>query len=392
MSEKAGQMSGVAAGLVVAGLIVLALVAVATGGADALEGQLEQIDIDADTVTLHAGVQSDGDATWEVTYRIRLEDENATAAFEQLQADIDASTAAYLDRFGGRMERTVAGAENATGRQMAVRNLTVDTNRETQPQVEYGIVTYRFEWTNFAASDGEVLRVGDAIDQLFLEGDSSLRVTWPDGYVVDSRTPAPTREDETELVWQGRLDFDAGEPRVDIVPADETPTATPGDATGGTPSPTGTSTVTETPAGPGTEPGTGSGGLPMGFLLLVAVLAVLGSAWVVTRDAVTLPIGETSDGDAGGDESGAVESDDGPPPELLSNEERVLGLLEERGGRMKQKEVADQLDWTAAKTSQVVGDLRDEGELDSFRLGRENVLTLPEVDVEGGDEGDSTDT
>jgi hypothetical protein len=27
---------------------------------------------------------------------------------------------------------------------------------------------------------------------------------------------------------------------------------------------------------------------------------------------------------------------------------------------MKQKQVAEQLDWTAAKTSQVVGDLRDE--------------------------------
>jgi len=49
---------------------------------------------------------------------------------------------------------------------------------------------------------------------------------------------------------------------------------------------------------------------------------------------------------------------------------------------MKQKEVADRLDWTAAKTSQVVSDLRDDGKVEAFRLGRENVLTLPDVDLE----------
>jgi hypothetical protein len=48
---------------------------------------------------------------------------------------------------------------------------------------------------------------------------------------------------------------------------------------------------------------------------------------------------------------------------------------------MKQKRVADELDWTAAKTSQVVTGLRDDDELDGFRLGRENVLSLPEYDA-----------
>jgi uncharacterized membrane protein len=64
--------------------------------------------------------------------------------------------------------------------------------------------------------------------------------------------------------------------------------------------------------------------------------------------------------------------------ELLSNQERVLALVEHEGGRMKQQEVAGTLDWTDAKTSQVVRKMRDEGELDAFRLGRENVLVLPD--------------
>ena len=55
---------------------------------------------------------------------------------------------------------------------------------------------------------------------------------------------------------------------------------------------------------------------------------------------------------------------------------------------MKQKRVAEELDWTAAKTSQVVTGLRDEGDLDGFRLGRENVLSLPEYDPAADASGD----
>ena len=69
---------------------------------------------------------------------------------------------------------------------------------------------------------------------------------------------------------------------------------------------------------------------------------------------------------------------EGPPRELLSNEEQVLRLLEERGGRIKQQEVVGELGWTEAKTSQVVSSLREDDAVDVFRIGRENVLTLPE--------------
>ena len=96
-------------------------------------------------------------------------------------------------------------------------------------------------------------------------------------------------------------------------------------------------------------------------------------------------------GDGSKEDEAATGTGDTPPEDLLSNEERVLQLLQENGGRMKQKQVAEQLDWTAAKTSQVVGGLRDDDEVDSFRLGRENVLTLPDVDIEGGADDDSTE-
>jgi len=75
-----------------------------------------------------------------------------------------------------------------------------------------------------------------------------------------------------------------------------------------------------------------------------------------------------------------------PPAELLSNEEQVLKLLNEAGGRVKQQQVASELDWTAAKTSQVIGGLREDDELETFRIGRENVVTLPDTELTDGEE------
>ena len=106
--------------------------------------------------------------------------------------------------------------------------------------------------------------------------------------------------------------------------------------------------------------------LPGNVWLLVGVLggsilaAVVGW-WLYRRDDTTTATEDPADDVA-----------------LLSNEERVLQLIADNGGRMKQQAIVQELDWTDAKTSQVVRELRDEGELEGFRLGRENVVRLPD--------------
>lgn len=52
---------------------------------------------------------------------------------------------------------------------------------------------------------------------------------------------------------------------------------------------------------------------------------------------------------------------------------------------MKQKRVAEEIGWSSARTSQVVGQLREQGAVETFRIGRENVVTLPNVPIEGDD-------
>ena len=346
--------------LLVCGALLLVLVAPVASAAPF--GDLAQQSVDPDVVVMTTDVDESGDAVWTVAYRIRLQDANDTEAFESLQADIETNQSAYTERFGDRMRSTAATAENATGREMAIENVSVAATQETFGQ-QYGVITYRFEWTNFAATEGDTLVIGDAIAGLFLDSETTLTIRWPADYTADTVAPTPDEQSEGSATWQGQQQFRTDEPRIE---------ASPGGASG-------------------------AGGLSPLLLggLAVAVVAVAGAAWALRERGAVAPIdgaagaaASESDGDDGSD-GGADSGADQPPAELLSNEEQVLQLLEQNGGRIKQQAIASDLDWTAAKTSQVIGGLRDEGRVETFRIGRENVVTLPDVDVTDTDDGDA---
>ncbi|MFC7196820.1 hypothetical protein ACFQL4_22820 [Halosimplex aquaticum] len=86
--------------------------------------------VDPDVVLLRADVGEDGTAQWTVAFRVRLTDENETAAFESVQADVEENATAFTSQFATGMERTVASAENRTGREMALENVTVTATTE----------------------------------------------------------------------------------------------------------------------------------------------------------------------------------------------------------------------------------------------------------------------
>ncbi|MFB6139243.1 MAG: helix-turn-helix transcriptional regulator [Halosimplex sp.] len=309
--------------------------------------------VDPDVVVLRAAVDEDGTARWTVEFRVRLDDENETAAFESVQSDVEANASAFTTQFATGMRRTVASAEERTGREMALSNVTVAATREQLPQ-EYGVLTYRFTWTNFAATDGDRLRVGDALSGFFLDRESSLVLAWPTGYEARSVTPDPDETGNGSVTWRGPAEFGPNEPRAVVAP--------------------------------------GGGGLPTTLLAGVAVLVVAlaaggwlyrsrtggdpddGAASTSAGAAGTAGASDAADADDAGEDGGRDE----PPEELLSNEERVIRLLEDEGGRIKQQRIAGEFDWTDAKTSQVVGTLRDEDAVETFRIGRENVVALPE--------------
>lgn len=355
-----------------------------------------------DDVSLRIALRPNGTAEWEVEYRVRLDDENKTEAFESVRSDIRANSSPYVSEFGSRMDATASTAENSTGRSMSVENVDVSTSRQQLPQ-EYGIITYSFVWTNFSAVEDGEIRAGDALAGFFLDGETSLLVTWPEGYEAESVAPDPNDRRARTVVWHGPIDFGPGEPTLVLT---ETPPA-------GSPS----ATATQAPAdGEGSSE---NGVAVLGALALLAVGIVGGGGWTLYRryggeetprdaessgrasvpggDAPDTPretddseepdestTGDVSAGGAGGADDATDDADEMPwEDELLSNEECVLALVEHEGGRLKQQEVAQTLEWTDAKTSQVVRKMRDAGTLEAFRLGRENVLVLPEESDDG---------
>ncbi|EMA34585.1 helix-turn-helix transcriptional regulator [Haloarcula japonica] len=355
-------MGRTAGPLVVVFVAIALLVPTATGAGF---GSLGQQSVDADVVVMTADVDTDGTADWTVAYRIRLDDDNATQAFEDLRADIQANPSAYTDRFKNRMQRTAGAAENATGREMAIENVTVSAREETFGQT-YGVITYRFQWTNFAGISDDHLEIGDALSGLFLDSETSLTVRWPADYQADSVAPQSDERGNASVTWRGQQTFAESEPRVSVSPGD--------------------------PAG-----GDGGNGLLVGGIL--ALVGIIAGAYALRRYGVLgggepaePPASMVDSDDSEPEPAAGTDADAGTPPvELLSNEEQVLQLLESNGGRLKQQQVAGELDWTDAKTSQVISGLRDEDKVETFRIGRENVVTLPDTDVTGGDGTDSGD-
>jgi hypothetical protein len=336
--------------------------------------------IEYNSTVLRADLQADGDATWTIEYRVELNDPNTTAAFESLRSDVRENRSAFEGQFAARMNRTARAAENATGREMVIRNVSVSTRTEV---TDTGVVAYTFEWTNFAVVTGEAIRAGDAVSGIVLDRDSRLLFSWPEGYGVVSLSPDARERRPGIAVWTGPATFAGDEPR--LVLATVTPTPTDGATTDRTDRSDGGTTTAP-------EPGGGIDATLVG-LFGIALIGLAAAAWYLRdRGAGSVAPGDGPDGaggtsaastDAGtGDGGETGEGNErgesrGQPEELLSNEERVLRLLEEHGGRMKQRQVVSELGWTDAKTSQVVGSLRDEGEIEVFRIGRENVLALP---------------
>jgi hypothetical protein len=298
--------------------------------------------LSADSTAIEIAVRPGGSAAWTIQYRVDLDDEETTERFERVDRDIENSTLEYSGAFTDQMQEAADAAAAETGRSMSVGNTTV--HARTTPG-GYGVVTYRFVWTNFAASSNGRLRIGDALVGFFLASEqSSLAVSWPEGYDLEQVSPEPDETSDRSVIWQGRREFAPNQPRVVV-----------------------------------------SGGLPVPVEPLAAVAVGLVAVVAVWRlRGGGLPVPSPRSSGASGDEAASTGGDDevDVPDELLSDPERVLELLERNGGRMKQQAVVDHLDWSETKTSQVVNGLKEDGNIEVYRIGRENVLSLPgEMDV-----------
>ena len=325
---------------------------------------------EADATVTRIALAPDGTAEWTLTVRIARDTEASIEEFEAFQEEFAANESRFVDRFRDRITGVLNNARADTEREMNVTGFAAETGTEEFPQ-RWGYLSYRFDWTGFAVADEESVSVGDVLQGgLFLQEDDLLFIEGPADYQAASVDPAPDQRDGGQLQWNGPRSFADERPQVRF-----TAGGTGGDsAAPGSPD-----------DGEGTGPGTDSGlFVPASLLAAGAVAAglALGVVYIRRRknadgddatageDDSVDPTPRGASGDAGTGEPG------GPDGELATDEDRVVALLHEEGGRMRQAAIADRLGWSDSKTSRVLSAMAYEGTIEKLRIGRENVIDL----------------
>lgn len=313
-------------------------------------------------VEMTVSVQSDGDATWNVTTTVPLESESDREAFQDAAASFrrGEGPGPSADVF----RRAAAAASRETGREMRIRGV----NRTAVAGNATGRFTLRFTWTNFARTPGDRVVVGDAFNTTNgtwlpgLTAGQTLVVEPPSGYSVES---GPTGPRSGTFRWEGPVTFDPGYLSMSYERSGQV----------GSPEPPGFDLSLLPLVGVG--------------LVVVGILAAAGYLWQ-RRESTVGPVATEANGGASDDSAtaGATSADAadegaaaGVDEELLSDEERVERLLEQNGGRMKQADIVAETGWSNAKVSQLLSSMAEEDRVDKLRIGRENLISLPEENV-----------
>lgn len=125
--------------------------------------------------------------------------------------------------------------------------------------------------------------------------------------------------------------------------------------------------------------------LVVGSILVIAVVVAVGAfvrrRWR-ERDGSLLHLGSDTDEPATEPEDDAGVANDTEPtteitdPMPMTDEDRVLALLRDHGGRMKQSQIVERTEWSKAKVSRLLSSMNEDGSVEKLSIGRENIISL----------------
>ncbi|MFB6166408.1 MAG: helix-turn-helix transcriptional regulator [Haloarculaceae archaeon] len=336
-------------------------------------------------------VYANGSARWTFNYYTPSLNDTQQRQFREFATQFESNETDLWRNFKGRARALTAAGANATGRNMTATNFHREATLTTASVGHRGVVRMAFTWSNFGQVDGDRIVVADVFDGVFYVGPQQWLVfeTGPNVSFVpsavspqpdDYSNPAGIGESDS-ITWYGERQFPDNRPRVVFTTADG--------AAGGGPGPGGT------PDGP-TSAGVGPGMMLLGALVVVLLLGGVGYAWHTgaldrlwspdgDADPDLEPVGSPGDGPAeaaGGAAAattGEAENSEEPPvadEELLTDEDRVISLLEDNGGRMKQATIVEETDWSKSKVSMLLSDMEEDEQISKLRVGRENIISL----------------
>ena len=348
---------------VLVGLVTLVLVvsAIAVGGsvltADPTPSErtatAEAIDDDDqgfDSTTFELTVHENGDATWTSRYERQLapgEEDDFNEFAEEFEEDDEDDL--YV-RFKEQAHALTDSGTASTDREMEATDFNRSAGVDYRPN-RMGYVEMSFRWNGFASVDGATVTVGDVFaGGLYIEDDQSFVVQSGDGLTFVSAQPegqyvGSSIEDADSVSWSGQRDFPDSQPRVVFESTDASV----------------------------------SQGITSWLIAAGVIVVGLGAgfAWYRFRETPTETAPSNDDkqvaltaGDAS-EESASIADE-----ELLTDEDRVVKLIRENGGRMKQVDIVDETGWSKSKVSMLLSDMEEDGTISKLRVGRENIISL----------------
>ena len=329
----------------------------------------------SETTEMHLSLRENGNAHWNVTERYVLRGDDEVEAFRQLAAAYENGDA-DLGLSKATFERVIERVNASSDRRMALRG--VDRSARVRTNGTVGVLTLSFTWTNFTQVRENQIVLGDAFwigSETWLptlNEDQSLVIAVPDDYYISGASPSggTIYDKGTVLRYEGPQTFERGDFSVTYSP--------------------------KSTENPGTSRGLIDFSSTWGLVFVVLLFSGGFGAYALSRrrDADPKPVAESDDAAADPSPAASPPADDGDEPaaaseaeqdapatELLSDEERVLRLLRDNDGRMKQGQIVKETNWSNAKVSQLLSKMDDNDDVDKLRIGRENLITLPDEDV-----------
>jgi uncharacterized membrane protein len=339
-------------------------------------GQIEQ----ANETEFRVTVFEQGDARWTVEYRTRLTDEGEVEDFKQYAEQFNTQETQTFTNFKQRADQLTQGGTEITDREM---NATAFQRTARYSEISRdGVIQMSFRWVGFAELTNQQVMVSDVFDGGFvIFEDQRLRIERGENLSFDSLSPAPDQVDSGNesapgewVEWSGYREFDGGAIDARLSP----PTTTIDNSDG---QENGDDTTTDSENADGDESNTDGSSSDMMVPLLMLLLIVLGVgvtvAWYTVSRSPQPEQSTASAETAPQASAGPAEPEDELETEqLLSDEDRVMKLLEDNGGRMRQVSIVEETEWSKSKVSMLLSDMEDDGEISKLRVGRENIISL----------------
>lgn len=277
-------------------------------------------------------IDENGDATWDIEIREELTTEQEINSFEEYISQVEnESNTQVTEQFRSDLSNVVQSANGSFERDMQFQSLSVDARVADTATGTFGVTTVSFTWTNYAEiTDGDI-NVGEILsDGYTISEGERLRIVMPENYSSNSDV-AGGEINGNAVEWNGPYAF--SDTSLTFSPSDESSDPIP----------------------------------TYVYVLVFSILSLTAAGFIVYK---SMNEEDSEDEEQNSEEPTSSQND------LKTDEEKLISLIKDNDGRIKQKTVSEKFDWSDAKVSRVTKKLEDEDLIQKLTIGRENVLDL----------------